>query len=482
MSLFHQTFSAMKWTAAAKIAQQALQFLLFTGLMRLLDPAAFGLVGMVMVFSGFAAIFSEMGFGSALVQRQELSESHRSTVFWLTNGVGVLLGGALFAAGPLIAAFYKEPLLQPMSAWIALSFLLTAPGVVSRSLLIKAMRFDVLAKVDVAALIVSGLVAVGAAAAGAGVWSLVAQQLVSAGVTSVLLFWFGRWRPHFLWSSGAARELFGFGAGLTGFNIVNYWARSADKLLIGHLLGSVPLGLYSRAYSLMLLPLTQIVSIVAPVMFPAMSTIKDDKERIRRVFLRMTTLLTFITFPMMTGLIVVAKPFVLALFGAKWAEVVPLIQILSFVGMIQTLTNPVGLIYNSQGRTDWLFWWGLAGSAILVISIVVGSLLGGVQQVAWAYLIGNLVVVGPCLFVPGRLIGMSLQDVWRAIRGNLYCAFGMGLAVWLLDHSLPQGFSPLARLFVTVPFGGLAYAGLAYLSKLGVLAQLQEMRMRLVTA
>lgn len=472
----------MKWTAAAKIAQQALQFALFTALMRFLGPDAFGLVGMVMVFSGFAAIFSEMGFGSALIQRQELSEAHRSTVFWLTNGVSVLLGGILFAAGPLIAAFYKEPLLRPMSAWIALSFLLTGPGVVSRSLLIKALRFDVLAKVDVAALIVSGAVAIAAAAAGAGVWSLVAQQLVCAGVTSALSFWFGGWRPRFLWSSAAAKELFGYGAGLTGFNIINYWARSADKLLIGHWLGSVPLGLYSRAYSLMLMPLTQIVSIVTPVMFPAMSTIKDDKERIRRIFLRMTTLLTFITFPMMTGLIVVAKPFVLALFGAKWEEVVPLIQILSFVGMIQTLTNPVGLIYNSQGRTDWLFWWGIAGSAILVLSITVGSLLGGVQQVAWAYLIGNLVVVGPCLFIPGRLIGMSLRDIWLAIRGSLCCALGMGLIVWLVDRSLPQEFTPLARLLVTVPVGGLAYAGLAYFSKLGVLSQLQEMRMRLAAA
>ena len=472
----------MKWTAGAKIAQQVLQFLLLAVLMRLLGPAAFGLVGMVMVFSGFAAIFTEMGFGSALVQRQELTESHRSTVFWLTMGSGALLGGILFAAGPLIAAFYKEPLLRSMSAWIALSFLLTAPGVVSRSLLTKDMRFNVLAKVDVAALIVSGVVAAAAAAAGAGVWSLVAQQLVSAGVTSALLFWFGRWRPRFLWSWAAARELFGYGAGLTGFNVVNYWARSADKLLIGHLLGSVALGLYSRAYSLMLLPLTQIGSIVTPVMFPAMSAIKNDKVRTRQVFLRMTTVLTFITFPMMTGLIVVAKPFVLSLFGSPWAEVVPLIQILSIVGMIQTLTNPSGIIYTAQGRTNLLFWWGIASSTILVFSIVVGSLLGGLQQVAWSYLIGNLVIFGPCLYIPGRLIGMSLQDNWLAIRGNLCCAFGMGLAVWLLDHALLRGLTPLARLLVTVPFGGLAYAGLAYVSKLGVLSQLQEMRMRLAAA
>jgi PST family polysaccharide transporter len=481
MSLLHKTFSAMKWTAGAKIAQQAIQFLLLTVLMRLLGPAAFGLVGMVVVFSGFAAIFTEMGFGSALVQRQELSESHRSTVFWLTLASGALLSGSLFVAGPWIAAFYREPLLRPMSAWIALSFVLTAPSVVSRSLLTKAMRFDVLAKVDVAALTVSGVAAAAAAASGAGVWSLVAQQLVSAGVTSALLFWFGRWRPCFLWSWPAARELFGYGAGLTGFNVVNYWARSADKLLLGHFLGSVALGLYSRAYSLMLLPLTQVVSIVTPVMFPAMSAIKDDKARLRRAFLRMTTVLTFITFPMMTGLAVVAKPFVLSLFGAKWAEVVPLIQMLSFCGIVQTLLNPTGVIYTSQGRTDWLFWWGIAGGGVLVIAIIVGTLMGSIMSVATAYLIGNLIIVGPGLAIPGRLIEMSLGDVWQAIAGNLACSIAMAALVWGVSVILPTGIPPLVQLLILVPVGAMSYGGLACLSRLIVLNELAQFRLRLAS-
>jgi PST family polysaccharide transporter len=478
MSLTRQTFAAVKWTAGAKIAQQALQFVLSAVLMRLLGPSAFGLVGMVLVFSGFAAIFSEMGFGSALVQRQDISEAHRSTVFWLTVGIGLLLGGILFATAPLIAAFYKEPLLKPMSRWIALSFMLTAPGMVSRSLLTKAMRFDVLAKVDVAALAVSGAVAAAMAATGAGVWSLVAQQLVSAGVTSGLLFWFGRWRPHMLWSSRAGRELFGYGAGLTGFNVVNYWARSADKLLIGNLLGSVALGLYSRAYSLMLLPLTQVVSVVTPVMFPAMSSIKDDRERLRRAFLRMLSLLTFITFPMMTGLFVVAQPFVLTLFGSKWAEVVPLIQILCFVGMLQVLANPVGLIYTSQGRTDWMFWWGLGGAGALILSVGIGAFFGSAKSVAIAYLIGNLLLSAPCLAIPGRLIDMTLADVWQAIAGNLMCSIAMAAVVWGLSRVLPGGMSPPVQLLILVPVGAGVYGALAYVSRLSVLSELAAIRMR----
>ncbi len=482
MSLLRHTFSAVKWTTGAKIAQQGLQFVMFTVLMRLLGPEAFGLIGMVLVFSGFAGIFTEMGFGSALVQRDNLTEAQRSTIFWFTTGTGALLTLVFAIAAPFIAAFYKEPLLKPMTIWIALSFVFSAPGIVPRSLLMKALRFDVLAKVDVTAMLISGVVAAAVAATGGGVWSLVAQQLVSAGVTTLLLFWFGTWRPCLLWSSQGLRELFGYGAGLTGFNMINYWARSADKMLIGSMLGTIALGLYSRAYSLMLLPLTQIVSVVTPVMFPAMSTIKDDKARVRRVFLHMTTLLTFIIFPMMLGLIVVADPFVKGLFGTQWIGAIPLIQILAAVGMAQTLCNPVGLIYTSQGRTDWLFWWGIGGSGALVISILIGAFLGSVKDVAIAYFIGNLLVTGPCLAIPGRLIGMTWRDVWQAIAGNLACASGMAVAVWGISCVLPKGMAPLLQLLILVPFGILVFGALAYVSKLTVLSQLAQMRLRLASA
>jgi PST family polysaccharide transporter len=184
--------------------------------------------------------------------------------------------------------------------------------------------------------------------------------MINAGMVTILLFFFARWRPRLQWSWKAFRELSRYGAGLTGFNIINYWGRSIDKLLVGNSLGASPLGLYSRAYALMLLPLSQAANILIPVMFPAMTAFQNDKARVRRVFLQVISVLTFIAFPLMLGLIAVAEPFVVAFFGLQWAPAVPLIQILAVVGMTQTLCNPVGLIYTSQGRTDWMFWWGSA--------------------------------------------------------------------------------------------------------------------------
>jgi O-antigen/teichoic acid export membrane protein len=479
MSLRGRTITAVGWTTGAKVAQLVFQFGLSAVLMRLLGPKAFGLIGMIMVFSGFVAIFSELGFSAALVQRQDLREDHRSTVFWFNMGMAGVLALLMYLAAPLVAQFYSEPLLKPMTAWLSLCFLLSAPGMVPRTLLQKALRFEVLAKVQIASLVLSGGTAIAVAAARGGVWSLVVQQLVSAVAGSALVLWLGGWYPQPLCSRQALRELFRYGANFTGFNIINYWARNVDNLLIGKFMSSEALGLYSRAYSLMLLPLTQIVGVIGPVMFPALSSIQDDKARVRRAFLRVITLLTFVTFPMMLGLVVVAKPFVLGLYGDRWGGMIPIVQILAFVGVTQTLCNPTGWIYTSQGRTDWMFWWGLGGSGFLILCIIVGMALGTLKAVAMAYLVGNLIITGPCIAIPGRLIGMTLIHVWRAIKGNFYCALAMAAAVWCAGAVMPSSTIQLVRLVLLVTVGALAYGILVWGSRQPALAELSEIRNRI---
>lgn len=473
MSLTAVTLRAVIWTSAARIAQQLFQFGLMIYLMRALGPKAFGLVGIVAVFSGFAGLFTDFGFSAALVQRKDLKEEHRSSAFWLSLLAASTLGVLLCLSSHWIATFYEEELLGPITVWMALGLILGAFGAVPRALLEKAMRFKTLALIDSCGLLVRGSAAIAAALLGAGVWCLVIEQLVGAAVVSAGLLVMGGWRPRWMWSRTALNELLGFGAGLTGFGVINYWARSADKLLIGTFFGPVALGVYFRAYSLMLLPITQFVRVLSPVMFPALSTIQDDKPRVRAAFLRALNLLTFATFPMMTGLCVVAEPFVLGLLGAEWAEVVPLIQILSFVGVTQSVCNPVGWLYLSQGRTDRMFWWGAFSGGFLVLTIVMGVWFGSIQAVAVAYLIGNIIVTGPCLSIPGRLVEMTLWDVWRMIRGNLLAALGMAAIVWSAGTVISTGAHVLIELAVEVCLGVAAYLFIAWAFRLRVLGDIR---------
>jgi O-antigen/teichoic acid export membrane protein len=241
-------------------------------------------------------------------------------------------------------------------------------------------------------------------------------------------------------------------------------------------MGPYALGIYSRAYSLMLLPITQVNSVLAPVMVPVFSKFQGDPTRVRMVFLRVIRMLTFVTFPMMLGLFVVARPFVLGLLGEQWAGVIPLIQILALVGLTQAVCHPTGWIYISQGRTDWLFWWGVCGSGFLIVAIVVGILFGSVKSVAIAYLIANLIITLPCLAIPGRLINMKLWDVWVAIRGNLACALAMAGCVWLVGLALQQDVASLVRLAAQVSAGILTYGIFTWASEQPVWGEIVEIR------
>jgi PST family polysaccharide transporter len=232
-------------------------------------------------------------------------------------------------------------------------------------------------------------------------------------------------------------------------------------MLIGRYLGTATLGLYSRAYFLMLVPLKNITGVLAPVMFPAMASIQHDKDRVRRAYLRGMRLITFWAFPLMIGMATVAEPFVLGLFGAEWSGVIPLIRILAFVGITQTLCNPVGWIYTSQGRTDIMFWWGVGGAGTLVGCIIAGIMLGGVETVAWAYLVGNLLITAPCIAIPGRLIGMRVWDVFSVVAGNLASAIGMAAVVWTVGLLLSPELHPLVSLSVLVPVGAVTYLAIA---------------------
>lgn len=479
-SLAGRAAVGVAWTAAAKASERILQLGVSILLMRLLGPKAFGLIGMVLVFTGFAAVISQAGFGSALVQRLTLREAHRSSVFWLMVAMGVAFSVVFAVISPVLASFYGDPHLAPLTFVLGLVFIFQAPGVVSAALLQKEMRFDRIAAARIVSVLVSGAIAIWLALTGAGVWALVAQYLASAVVNAALCLWLAGWHPSLMWDGEAMHELLNYGAGLTGFNFINYWARSADDLLIGRFMGSAALGLYSRAYALMLLPVSQVIQVVSPVLFPALVAIQDDKERVRRIYLRAMRMITFITFPMMVGLAVVAKPFVLGVLGKQWAPAIPIIVIFCGVGAIQSLTNPVGLIYTSQGRTDWLFWWGVFGSGAIVVAICFGVWLGSVQTVAWSYLFINLVLVIPCIAIPGRLIKLTVGMVARAVAASAGCAAVMGVGVLVVRRLLPDTMSALAEFATAVSAGFALYAGLTIGLRVPALCDVRVFVMQLI--
>ena len=455
--LRQRTVAGLGWSGANQVVSQLLQFAFSVALARLLSPAEFGLVGMIIVFTGFAASLADLGLGASLIQRPSVSEAHLNAVFWLNVAMGGLLTTLLCATAPLIATFYGEPQLQLLTMAVAGTLLLSSLSAVQSALLSKSIEFRLRFWIDMAATAASGTVAVGLAVSGAGVWSLVAQSLTLSATRTVLLWWYTPWRPAWSFELAAAKDLRHFARHMMLFNIVIYWENNVEKMVIGRLLGSTSLGIYNLAERIMRIPSTNVTAAAGSVMFPAVSLIQHDVESVRRVYLRSNRLIATATFPMMMGLMALAEPAVLSLLGAKWHGTILPLQLLCLAGLVQSVYNTAGWIYLSHGRPDLLLRASLYAFAARVAGVFIG-LPWGIVGVVCAYVAGVYAVVLYTTWSPaGRLIGLRVVEILGNVAEPFLCAAGMGLVVWGADWWLHGAQPDWVRLAVGVPLGIAAY-------------------------
>jgi O-antigen/teichoic acid export membrane protein len=368
---------------------------------------------MVLIFSGFASLFNEMGFRAALIQKQDVNEGHFSSVFWFNIIVSILLMLLMTLSAPLIADFFKKTELAQLVRLLSLTFLIGSPVIVMRAQFAKELNFRGLSIIQLIAAAASGVLGVSLALLGYGVYALVGQLLGSAACYTILIWVYSDWRPRWLFSWSAIRELMGFSIGVIGGNSLNYWVRNADKLLIGKFLGAANLGLYSMAYTIMSLPMSQITTVLAKVMFPTLSVIQAHRGRTRMIYLRSIAVIGLLAFPAMLGLIVVADDFVIAIFGEQWQEMIPTLRLLCLGGLLQSVNSTVGWIYKSQGRSDIQFWWILFNGILTFIAVGIG-INWGINGVAIAYAVRIFLTTWLNFYIPGRLINMSFGDVAKA--------------------------------------------------------------------
>jgi O-antigen/teichoic acid export membrane protein len=456
-NLRHETVKGVSWSAVSQLVTQSFTWAISIVLARILGPKAYGLIGMTAVFTGFAGLFSDAGLADAIIQRKKLEKRHLDTAFWINVVIGGVITVLILALAPIIARFYSEPRLTQITQVISAQFFIGGLSVVQQALLRREMRFRDLAKIQIGTTAAAGVIGLIMALLGMGLWSLVGQMLAGS-VFRLLFCWrVGDWRPNFAFDLQACKELFGFSAYVLGFYAVNYWARNADNLLVGRFIGARALGIYLRAYTLMLLPLTQVTNIVANVMTPALSSIQEDKARVRRSYLKAVSVVGLITFPMMTGCFVTADHLVLALLGHQWEEVVPIFRVLCGAGLLVSVTAPTGWIYKSQGRTDLQFKMGLAGAVGCVVAFIIG-IHWGTLGVAWAYCIFSLTICYPVWAVCGHIIGLSFADMMRTLLPSFGCAVGMGFIVWEIGQVLPLSTPDWLHLVVQIFLGVFVYA------------------------
>jgi O-antigen/teichoic acid export membrane protein len=437
MTLESRTVRGIGWTGTARIAQLLMSILISAILARLLTPSDFGLIAMVVVFSNFVAIFSGLGLTAAIVQKKEISEEALSSTFWINVGLGALLTMALAAAAPLIAAFYSQPRLTPIVVFMSTTFFITSLSNVSYGLLTKRMNFKALGIITVCATGVSGIIGVFLAFSGYSVWSLAWYAVLSSVFFTVLTLIYARWVPHFLLGLQHIKGLLGYGANLTGYSFVTYFAQNMDNLLVGRFLGSAALGFYNLAFNLLVLPVSSISDVVGRVMFPALSIIQHDKQLVRNAYVTANRYIAAVSFPLMIWVLVTAPQLIRVVYGPKWVSVIPLIQIFALAGLEQSIGTNVAWIFMSQGRTDTMFKLGIFATVVIVISFFVG-LRGGVEGVVIAYTVALYLTAYPIFAIAFRLIDMKVKHAFSPLWSVTLAALTLGIVAFLLQISLEK--------------------------------------------
>ncbi|HEY0060692.1 MAG TPA: lipopolysaccharide biosynthesis protein [Telluria sp.] len=456
-------FSNTRWVALSQGARVISQLVSMTVLARLLAPDAYGLMALAAIVTNLAYLFRDMGTGAALIQAAAVSPRMAATVHWSNLGLGLLIGLAVAVSAPLMAHLFHEPQLQSVLCLLALVFPVTAVGVVHQALLERESKFSTVAGAEIAAALAGLVAALVLAWRGAGVFSLVAQMIVATVVSTSIIVLRSSFKPERHWALDEFKSIAGFSGNLSLFNVVLYISRNADSMVVGRMLGSASLGVYSMAYRLMLFPLQNMTFVASRVLFPLMSRKQGGGEvaEVAALFLRTLGFIAFLTAPLMAGLYCLRAPFVQVMLGPQWQSAVVLLAWLAPVGFIQSLVSSTGTVLMARGSTGLMLRLGLLGAVLQVGAVMVGA-RWGIEGVAAAYLAANLLNAVPSLYFSGRLIGVSLLDVLRSVAPASAAALLMALALQACGPLVAQLVrNPLAALLVQVAIGVLAYAAAA---------------------
>jgi len=438
------------------VGRAGLGFLQLAILARLLDPADFGMMAIVVAVIAFAQIFSDMGVSNAIVHHQQVSQEELSSLYWLNVSAGAGMMLLLILASPLIAWFYDAPLLQPLLMIVSISFLVVAIGQQLRVVAEKELRFADLARIELISAVFGFVVAVVWAFIWPSVFALVAGMIASS-LMMMILSWrnlAGGWRPMRRLRLAEIRRFLGFGGYTMANNLVNTFNMQADIFIGGRFLSAQALGVYSLPRDLSLRVASVINPIVTRVGLPVMAKAQHDRMFLKNVYLKTLRMTASVNFPIYLAMAVFAPEVVALLFGPRWVEVVPLLRILALWGLLRSTGNPVGSLIFAVGRADLAFKWNLALLLMVPPLLWMGAQYGN-QGIALALLAMAVVFAVPGWYVLVRpLCGAGFIEYFQQLLIPLMVALLSStiayVAVW--------PFSDLGvRLGLGLSIGGVSY-------------------------
>ncbi|CAM2178636.1 Lipopolysaccharide biosynthesis protein [Burkholderia latens] len=366
--------------------------LVLTGMLaRLLNPADFGTMAAVTVIVTFFSFVSEMGLGPAIVQFQQMKPAQMAAIFWMTVGIGTGMAMLFIASGPLVSDFYGDPQYSRIMLALGITIALTCWTIVPLALLRKAQRFGAVAMIEFASALLSGLCAVAAAYEGAGVFALVVKSAAFAGAMLMLCFCMSGYRPNVMPSLVGMRDVLSYSGYQFLFNIVNYFTRNLDKVIVGKQMGTVALGAYDAAYRLMLMPIYNLTYVLSMALQPIYSAHERNQALIFDSYRSVVRILAIVGGFVGIGCFLCSDEIIAIVYGPKWSTAAGIFSVLSVSIAIQVVSASCWPIFQALGRTDLLSLTGALSAVITLSAMAVGAYTGQLLIFSWVLVASFLV-------------------------------------------------------------------------------------------
>lgn len=390
--LRERTVAGLNWRFLTVVFQFGFQFGIGVLLARLLPPEDFGLVGLALIVIGFGRIINDLGLAEAIVQRENLTNRHIRVGFTSSVLLGLGLTAGMYGVAPIAADVLKDGRVTPLLRFIGVSFFFSGFSIVGEALLKRRLRFKQLMFVELISFVLGyGAVAIVLALSGFGEWSLAWGHLAQKVVNAVLAYAAVRHSLRPLFARSEFMQLASFGTGSTLLKIFNYAARQGDYFVIGRLLGPDPLGLYTRAYQLMKKPLTYTGQVLSSVLFPAVSRIQGEEEKVQEAYAKAISVTAIAVLPSMVMFMIFAPEIVVGLYGEKWTGAVVPLQVLAGFGLFRTVYHVAGAFIKAHGHVYRLFFFQVVYAGCVVGGAWIGATSGGINGAALA--VGGAILV-----------------------------------------------------------------------------------------
>lgn len=458
----YKVINSILWKLMETIGTKGIQFIVTIVLARLLLPEEFGLIVLVTIFIAVASVFVQSGFNTALVQKKKVDEVDFSSVFHLSLVVASILYIVLFFIAPILAKFFDEPELVSVIRIISLTLFFGAFNSIQLAVISRNMHFKKLFVCSLGAVIISGIVGIVMAYVGLGVWSIVGQQLANQVTVTIILWFTVKWRPKLIFSMKRISGLFSFGWKLLASELLHTLYNNLTSLVIGKLFSPTTLGFYNRGEQFPNFIVSNIDGSIQSVMLPTLSSLQENKQRVKEIVRRSIVTSSFIIFPMMVGLAVIAEPFIKIVLTEKWLPAAPFLQIFCISYGLWPIHTANLQAINAIGRSD-VFLKLEVIKKILGLVVLGISIPFGVYAMALGVFISSVISTFINAYPNLKFINYSFQEQWKDIIPSLLLSVVMGGVVYSIGGA---GLSEWQTLIVQVVVGLVVYIGLAILFRL----------------